>query len=153
VKQNLPWEIIVAHLVKKFSGLVYTSVTKSPPSDHILKQMNTAHNYPPIFSKINFNIILRPTPRSCKWSHPFTLSNLNGACVSHLLYPYKILQAYLKHLISYRQKAKPTRMYDINLAFLTKCLTCILSVLFWKKISFNHCICKYDLETSLTSFA
>jgi hypothetical protein len=49
-----------------------------------LNQMNPVHTYPPYFRTTPSNITFPPTPRSSKWSLPFTFSNQNSLCISHL---------------------------------------------------------------------
>jgi hypothetical protein len=46
---------------------------KSPPLDPILSQPNPVRHIDPYIPKVQFNVILPPTPRSHQWSFPSSL--------------------------------------------------------------------------------
>jgi hypothetical protein len=65
-----------------WNAMVHYRDHKTPPLNPILSPMNSVHNFPPYFPKIDSNIILPSTPSSSDWSLLFTFSDQNFLCIS-----------------------------------------------------------------------
>jgi hypothetical protein len=61
----------------RISPTFYYLVHKSPPLAPILSQINPAHTSPSYFSRIHFDIILSPAPKSSQLSLSFWISHQN----------------------------------------------------------------------------
>jgi len=72
----------ITHLL--WNQKVHHCVHKSPPMAPTLSQMTPVHNFSSLFSKIHSSITLPSMPKSSKWSLPFTFSDQNFVCTSHL---------------------------------------------------------------------
>jgi hypothetical protein len=59
-----------------------------------LSQMHPVHNFPPYIPKTCYNIILQFASRSSEWSLPFSLTDQNFVCISHLCVCYMSHQSY-----------------------------------------------------------
>jgi hypothetical protein len=55
--------------------------SREPSTGPDPNQINPVHTAPSYLSKIHFNIILSPTPRSSYWSLSFWLSHQNPTCI------------------------------------------------------------------------
>jgi hypothetical protein len=66
---------------------VHHRAYKIPPPNPILSQPNPVRPIDPYLSKVHFNIIFPPTPRSSQWSPPF--GPLNPNPVNTLLSPMR----------------------------------------------------------------
>jgi len=79
------FKLPVPQLVKKFPTLQRTRrfITTHDSSSlvPIQNQINQIHAFLPQFSKIHFNIILPPTPKSSKWSLSFKFRYQKAACI------------------------------------------------------------------------
>jgi len=63
---------------------VHYRVHKNPPLVTIMSQIHSDQTFPHYIPMIHPNIIFPPMPRYFVWSLPFTFSNKNFVCVSHL---------------------------------------------------------------------
>jgi hypothetical protein len=80
MKQRPLWELKRSSAIKDISCIlwnqkVHYDTQKCPPLVSIFSKIYPVHALPSCIFKINFDIILPPTPRSFRSSPPFTLSN------------------------------------------------------------------------------
>jgi hypothetical protein len=68
----------------------------------ILSQMHTVHTFPLYFRKIQSNIIFPSTPRSSMWSLPFTFTNQNYVCISHISCACYVPRLYHRRWLDHR---------------------------------------------------
>jgi hypothetical protein len=89
MEKSPSWEANSCPSSQKISRLlwnlkVHYRVYKNPPLVCFLSQMNSAHVFPPHFSKIHSEFFLSIISRSSKYSHSFRLSDKNFVCICHL---------------------------------------------------------------------
>jgi hypothetical protein len=80
------WEASSCAAIQEFPNILFNPkvhypVHKNPPLAPILSQINAVRTTSFYFSKINFNIILPPTPGSSYWCLSFWLSHQYSLCV------------------------------------------------------------------------
>jgi hypothetical protein len=105
---NPSWESEIRSVCQGVPHLLWNpkvnySVHKRPPIGPILNHTNPAHAIKHCLLKIHFNITSPSTPRSPKWSLPFSVSN---KCLTHVNYVCSVI---LLDLITYLITLQPPR--------------------------------------------
>jgi len=89
IEQCHPWESDATWASKEIPRVlwdpkVHCRIHKSPPPLPVLSQRNPVHASPSHFLEIYFNITLPSTPRSPKFSVPFSFPDKNLVCTSYI---------------------------------------------------------------------